>query len=269
MTSGTGTPVPLPANHRISETYADWARARVPGAEADARDALERAGRGRYRAWEKPGRFMDETERLARVLPAAHLPWFWDTIGHWMLETHRRSAARAYGNARTAERTHGLPVDPDWRSANLRLFARFGALPATELSGAPAWLTEVHGPGDAHREFTRLLTIWAASPGELPADLARRVRDSARAAGLGTDEEARVLGEVLASAPGKAVPDRLFDAALAPLTAHPCGRRPGRRPARPVPRVEERRGRLAAAAHRLRGRRRRRDRPDRPRGRPR
>ncbi|MFD0295887.1 hypothetical protein [Streptomyces sp. NPDC127118] len=221
MTSSTGTPVPLPANHRISETYVDWARARVPGAEADARDALERAGRGRYRAWEKPGRFMDETERLAPGLPAAHLPWFWDTIGHWMLETHRRSAARAYGNARTAERTHGLPVDPDWRSANLRLFARFGALPATELSGAPAWLTEVHGPVDAHREFTRLLTVWAASPGELPADLARRVRDSARAAGLGTDEEARVLGEVLASAPGKAVPDRLLDAALAPLTAHP------------------------------------------------
>lgn len=30
-----------------------------------------------------------------------------------------------------------------------------------------------------------------------------------------------MLGEVLASAPGKAVPDRLFDAALAPLTAHP------------------------------------------------
>ncbi|MCX5161732.1 hypothetical protein OOK39_21080 [Streptomyces sp. NBC_00264] len=221
MTSSTGTPVPLPANHRISETYVDWARARVSGAEADARDALERAGRGRYRAWEKPGRFMDETERLAPGLPAAHLPWFWDTIGHWMLETHRRSAARAYGNARTAERTHGLPVDPDWRSANLRLFARFGALPATELSGAPAWLTEVHGPVDAHREFTRLLTVWAASPGELPADLARRVRDSARAAGLGTDEEARVLGEVLASAPGKAVPDRLLDAALAPLTAHP------------------------------------------------
>ncbi|MGW2107581.1 hypothetical protein [Streptomyces sp. NPDC001948] len=221
MTSSIGTPVPLPANHRISETYADWARARVPGAEAGARDVLERAGRGRYRAWEKPGRFMDETERLARGLPAAHLPWFWDTIGHWMLETHRRSAARAYGNARTAERTHGLPVDPDWRLANLQLFARFGALPATELSGTPAWLAEVFEPGDAHREFMRLLTTWAASPGELPADLARRVRDSVRAAGLGADEEGRVLGEVLASASGKAVPDRLLDAALGPLSADP------------------------------------------------
>ncbi|MFD8851942.1 hypothetical protein, partial [Streptomyces sp. NPDC059604] len=129
-------------------------------------------------------------------------------------------AARAYGTARAAERTHELPVDTDWRWANLQLFARFGALPATEISGAPAWLAGVFEPGDAHREFVRLLTVWSASPGELPADLARRVRGSARAAGLGADEESRVLGEVLAAARGKAVPDRLFDAALAPLAAH-------------------------------------------------
>ncbi|MFD8826974.1 hypothetical protein ACFV1C_32060, partial [Streptomyces sp. NPDC059605] len=128
--------------------------------------------------------------------------------------------ARAYGYARAAERTHELPVDTDWRWANLQLFARFGALPATEISGAPAWLAGVFEPGDAHREFVRLLTVWSASPGELPADLARRVRGSARAAGLGADEESRVLGEVLAAARGKAVPDRLFDAALAPLAAH-------------------------------------------------
>lgn len=221
MTSSTGTPVPLPANHRISETYADWARTQGPGVEADARDTLERAGSSRHRSWEKPGRFVDDAERLARGLPAAHLPWFWDTIGHWMLETHRRSAGRAYGQARAAERTHGLPVDPDWRRANLLMFARFGALPATELSGAAAWLANVLEPADAHHEFVRLLTAWAASPGEPPADLARRVRDSARAAGLGTEEEARVLGGLLAAARGKAVPDRLLDAAVGPLTAHP------------------------------------------------
>ncbi|MGW2178185.1 hypothetical protein ACWCXX_08890 [Streptomyces sp. NPDC001732] len=223
MTSSTGSSVPLPANHRVSETYVDWARVHAPEAEAEARDVLEKADRGRRGAWEKPGRFVGEAERLARGLPVAHLPWFWDTIGHWMLETHRRSAARAYGYARAAERAHELPVDPGWRWANLRLFARFGALPATEMGGAPAWLAEVFEPGDAHREFVGLLTVWAASPGELPADLARRVRDSARTAGLGADEEARVLGEVLASARGKAVPDRLFDTALGPLAAH----RPG------------------------------------------
>ncbi|MEV8321232.1 hypothetical protein AB0Q95_44505 [Streptomyces sp. NPDC059900] len=221
MTSRTDAPVPLPANHRISETYADWARTRDPGAEPAARAVLDQADRLRGRAWEKPGRFVDDMERLARGLAAAHLPWFWDTMGHWLLETHRRSAARAYGQARAAERDHQLPVDPDWRRANVLLFARFGALPATELSGHRTWLASVLEPGDAHGEFARLLTIWAASPGELPADLARRVRDSARAAGLGTEEEARVLGGLLAAARGKAVPDRLLDAAAGPLTAHP------------------------------------------------
>ncbi|WP_282704198.1 hypothetical protein [Streptomyces sp. CC219B] len=223
MTSSTGTPVPvpLPANHRVSETYADWARTQGPGVETDARATLERAGSSRHRAWEKPGRFVDDAERLARGLPATHLPWFWDTIGHWMLETHRRSAARAYAQARAAERTHALPVDPHWRRANQLLFARFGALPAGELSAAAAWLAGVLEPDDAHDEFVRLLSAWAASPGELPADLARRVRDSARAAGLGSEEEARVLGGVLTAARGKAVPDRLLDAAAGPLAAHP------------------------------------------------
>ncbi|UNZ21315.1 hypothetical protein [Streptomyces sp. 891-h] len=221
MTSRTEAPVPLPADHRVSETYADWARTRGPGAESTARAVLDEVVRKRGRAWEKPGRFVDEMESLARGLPAAHLPWFWDTVGHWLLETRRRSAARAYGRARAAERDHGLRVDSDWRRANVLLFARFGALPATELSGYLSWLAGIIEPGDAHREFVRLLTTWAASPGELPADLARRVRDSARAAGLGTEEEARVLAGLLAAARGKAVPDRLLDAAAGPLTAHP------------------------------------------------
>ncbi|WP_203186363.1 hypothetical protein [Streptomyces pratensis] len=221
MTSSTGTPVPLPANHRISETYVDWARTQGPGVEADARVTLERADSTRHRSWEKPGRFVDDAERLARGLPAAHLPWFWDTIGHWMLEAHRRSAARAYGLARSAERAHGLPVDPDRSWANATLFARFGALPVAELSKAPVWSAEVFGPVDAHRAYVDLLAVWATSPGELPADLGRRVRDSARAAGLGTAEEARVLGGLLAASRGKAVPDRLLDAAVGPLRAHP------------------------------------------------
>ncbi|MFI1189904.1 hypothetical protein [Streptomyces californicus] len=221
MTCGAATPVPLPAHHRVSETYADWARTQGPGIEGEARDTLRRAGSGRHRSRDKPGRFVDDAERLARGLPAAHLPWFWDTIGHWMLETHRRSAARAYGQARAAERTHGLRVDPGWRRENQLLFARFGALPAAELSRATTWLSGVLEPVAAHEEFVRLLTVWSASPGELPADLARRVRDSARAAGLGVAEEARVLGGLLAAACGRAVPDRLLDAAAGPLGAHP------------------------------------------------
>ncbi|MFG2513043.1 hypothetical protein [Streptomyces sp. NPDC048584] len=181
--------------------------------EARARELMRQVARKRAGAWEKPGRFVGEAERVARGLPGDHLPWFWDTVGHWMLEVHRRSAARAYAKARDAERLQSLPVDPARRQANLMLFARYGALPATELGAAQAWLT--------HQEFRTLLAVWAASPGELPADLARRIRDSARSAGLGVDEEAGLLGEVLAAAHGKAVPDRLFDAARGPLAAHP------------------------------------------------
>ncbi|WP_326697610.1 hypothetical protein OG909_09840 [Streptomyces sp. NBC_01754] len=221
MTSDSRTPVRFPLIYQASEAYVDWVRAHDPVAEADARDVLERLGSRRHRSHEKPGQFVQEAERLARALPDAHLPWFWDTVGHWMLQVHRRSAARAYASARAAERTHALPVALDWRLYNLRLFARFGALPATELSGAPAWLAEVLPPVEAHREFGELLAVWSASPGELPADLARRIRDSARAAGLGSEEDARVLGTVLTAARGKAVPDQLFKAALGPLTAHP------------------------------------------------
>lgn len=213
MTSSIGSPVPLPANHRISETYVDWARALGPGVEGGTRDILERAGSSRHRAWEKPGRFVDEAERLARGLPAAHLPWFWDTIGHWMLETHRRSAARAYGQARDAERTHGLPVFPDWLRANQLLFARFGTLRTSELSGAAAWLAGVLVPVDAHHEFVRLLTAWAASPGELPADLARRVRGSVRAAGFGKPAELLVaLRRPADRSAGTSVPPGQYEA---------------------------------------------------------
>ena len=210
MRGGGGCGVGEP---RGSEVYVEWARTQGAEVEARARELMRQVARKRAGAWEKPGRFVGEAERVARGLPGDHLPWFWDTVGHWMLEVHRRSAARAYAKARDAERLQSLPVDPARRQANLMLFARYGALPATELGAAQAWLT--------HQEFRTLLAVWAASPGELPADLARRIRDSARSAGRGVDEEAGLLGEVLAAAHGKAVPDRLFDAARGPLAAHP------------------------------------------------
>ncbi|MEU2182117.1 hypothetical protein [Streptomyces thermolilacinus] len=104
---------------------------------------------------------------------------------------------------------------------NVRLLAGAGALPAKELSDHQRWLASVFDAGEAHQEFLRVLTAWAASPGELPADLARRVRTSARAAGLGAAEEARVLARAVAGARGKAVPDALLDAVGALLEEHP------------------------------------------------
>ncbi|MEV0521958.1 hypothetical protein AB0I66_00920 [Streptomyces sp. NPDC050439] len=57
MTSHTDAPVPLPANHRVSESYVDWVRTQEPGTEPTTRAVLDQADRKRGRAWEKPGRF--------------------------------------------------------------------------------------------------------------------------------------------------------------------------------------------------------------------
>ncbi|MFE1789048.1 hypothetical protein ACFW7J_11755 [Streptomyces sp. NPDC059525] len=213
--------IPLPAGPHLSTVYTDWTRAHDPAAEPAAVELFDEVLSTIHRAYEKPGRFVDGLERRVRGLDPAHLPWFWDTVGHKLIAWHLRSAARAYALARKAERAHALPVDPDWHRANLLLFARAGALPGAELSGHQAWLAAALEPAAAHEEYVRVLRAWAASPGELPADLARRVRLSARAAGLDTAEEARVLGLVLAEARGKEVPDRLLDAATPLLTAHP------------------------------------------------
>ncbi|MFD9405837.1 hypothetical protein ACFWBN_02270 [Streptomyces sp. NPDC059989] len=214
-------PVPLPTDPGSSEAYADWARAHEPGAEAAALGLLAEARDRIHRAYPKAGRALDALAGLARRLPPAHLPWYWDTVAHRLTSWDPRTAGRAYTLARTAEREHALPVDPAWRRENVLLFARAGALPVKELSGHQAWLAGLLDPAEAHEEYVRVLTAWAGSPGELPADLARRVRASARAAGLGEAEEARVLARATGAARGKAVPDTLLDAVAALLADHP------------------------------------------------
>ncbi|MBD0741064.1 hypothetical protein [Streptomyces sp. CBMA152] len=215
--------VPLPSDPSRSTVYVDWVRATDadPAAEAAALAVVDEVGASIASAYPKTGRCVDVLERRALRLPPAHLPWFWDTVGHRLISWHPRSAARAYTLARKAEREQKLPMDADRHRANVLLYAREGALPVKELNDHQRWLAGVVPAVEAHDEYVRVLTAWAASPGELPADLARRVRASARAAGLGTDEDARVLGHLLASAAGKAVPDGLLDAAAALLADHP------------------------------------------------
>ncbi|MFD4246232.1 hypothetical protein ACFWP3_32265 [Streptomyces sp. NPDC058525] len=214
-------PVPLPSEPHRSEAYADWVRAHAPGAEAAAAGLLADVRDRVARAYPKAGRALDGMTSLARGLPPAHLPWFWDTMAHRLVSWDPKTAGRAYTLARAAEREHALPVDPAWRRENALLLARAGALPAKELSGHQGWLAEQLAPADAHAEYVRVLTAWAASPGEPPADLARRVRASARAAGLGPADEARVLAPLIGAARGKAVPDTLLDAVAALLADHP------------------------------------------------
>ncbi|MCB5181566.1 hypothetical protein [Streptomyces antimicrobicus] len=213
--------IPLPSDPNTSMVYTDWVKVHDPGAEPAAVTLLDTVREGLRRAYEKPGAFLSAMERRARQLPPAHLPWFWETVAHRLFRVSPRTAARAFTLARKAEREHRLPVDADRHRAAVRLHVRAGALPTAELSAHQTWLASVLDPSAAHAEYVRLLTAWSAAGGELPSDLATRVRASARAAGLGTAEDAAVLVPVVAAAGGKAVPDRLLDA-VAKLTAtHP------------------------------------------------
>ncbi|MFE2411402.1 hypothetical protein ACFXDE_23945 [Kitasatospora sp. NPDC059408] len=204
-----------------STTYADWAAAHDPGAAAATREAVEEMNGQFNRYWEKPGGFVDLMARRARRLPPAHLPWFWDTVGHRLLRNGIRAAARGYVAARAAESAHGLPVDPGYRRANALLFAGCGALPAKELAAHQRFLAETLDPSAAHTALDELLTAWAASPAELPADLVRRARASAKAAGHGDGEAARMAGAILATARDKALPAALLNDAAPLLNAHP------------------------------------------------
>ncbi|MEU6594005.1 hypothetical protein ABZ923_33150 [Streptomyces sp. NPDC046881] len=211
----------LPAEPHRSMTYALWVGSHDPGAERAAVALLGEVSAAVASAYPRMGRCLERLRRPASGLPPAHLPWFWDTVAHRLLGYPGGAAAKAYTLARKAEQEHALLVDPDWRQAGARLLAAHGALPVKELSEHQRWLAGQLAPAEAHKEYVRVLTAWAASPGDLPADLARRIGASARAAGLGTDEDARVLGHVLAAARGKAVPDALLEAAAGPLGEHP------------------------------------------------
>ncbi|MEU6669661.1 hypothetical protein [Streptomyces sp. NPDC046727] len=213
----------LPTETHRSRTYARWVTSHDPGAESAAVALLDEVGAAVSSAYPRMGRCLERLRRPARGLPPAHLPWFWDTVAHRLLGYPGGAAAKAYTLARKAEQEHALPVDPDWRRANAQLFAAHGALPVKELSEHQRWLAGRLPAAEAHEEYVRVLTAWAASPGELPADLARRIGASARAAGLGIDEDARILGHVLGAARGKAVPDALLEAAAGPLGDHPQG----------------------------------------------
>ncbi|MEU9374248.1 hypothetical protein AB0D94_10805 [Streptomyces sp. NPDC048255] len=204
-----------------STTYADWVAAHDPDEAGSARAVIEDMRSELGRSWTKPGRFVDTMAARARRLPPEHLPWFWDTVGHRLIGYGSRPGGRAYAAARAAEAQHGLPVDPGYRRANALLFARGGAMPAKEFGAHQRFLADTLEPAAAHTALEAFLTAWAGSPADLPADLVRRVRASAKAAGHGDEEAARLVGAILAVTRKKSVPDALLAAAGPLLTAHP------------------------------------------------
>ncbi|MFB7180226.1 hypothetical protein ACFCYI_21315 [Streptomyces sp. NPDC056257] len=209
------------AGTHTSTTYADWVAAHDPDAAGTAHALMEDMRSELGRSHSKPGRFLDTMTARARRLPPAHLPWFWDTVGHRLIGYGSRPGGRAYAAARAAEDRHGLPVDPAYRRANALLFARGGAMPAKELGAHQRFLAETLDPAAAHTALDAFLTAWAGSRADLPADLVRRVRASAKAAGHGDEEVARLVGGILSVTRNKSVPDALLSAAEQVLTARP------------------------------------------------
>jgi hypothetical protein len=193
--------------------YTDWVRTNDPGRTADARSIADDLAAAAPRALAKPGRLLDDLARRARSLPPAHRPPFWDTAGYHLLRYSRRHAALAYGHARAAETENGLAADSGHRIGVALLFARSGALAAKEIRAHQRWLAATYTPEAAHAEFVRFLGAWAEGGAAPSADLHTRVRASAQAAGLGVDEDARLLGGALTAAAGTAVPTALLDGA--------------------------------------------------------
>ncbi|MFB4301768.1 hypothetical protein [Actinomadura sp. NTSP31] len=203
----------LPSDPLRSTLYLDWVQEADPDAAPDAEKLFATVKAGLVRAYERPGRFLDDMKRQVRGLPAAHLPWFWDTVGHRLIGRAPRHAATAYADARDAEARHALPVDDGYRVDNALLFARGGAIGATRIREHQEWLAATYPAGRAHREFARFVAAWGGSGAAPPADLHTRVRRSAKAAGLGPAEDAEILAQALADARGTAVPDGLLDGA--------------------------------------------------------
>lgn len=170
----------------------------------------------------KPGRIVDVLRRCAGGLPSDHLPWFWDTAGHRLTgycddtpigTRFRKAAAAAFGAARLAETEHNLPIIVDYHARNAVLFASVGALPAKEIAPHQRWLSATFSPADAHRELESLLVALSRGGAPLATSLAGRIRNSARAAGLGADEQARLLLRVFTECASGEIPDGLLDAA--------------------------------------------------------
>ncbi|MEU9702236.1 hypothetical protein [Streptomyces sp. NPDC047981] len=221
MTVSLDALLPTATGAHVSTTYADWADVHDPDSAGTARDLVAEMGTELSRFRSKPGRFVDAMAARARLLPAEHLPWFWDTVGHRLIGQGGRPGGRAYAAARAAEAEHGLPVDAGYRRANALLFARGGAMPAKEFAAHQRFLAETSEPAAAHAALDDFLTAWTASPADLPADLVRRVKASAKAAGQGDEEAARLVGELLAVTRDKAVPDAVLKGATPLLRAHP------------------------------------------------
>jgi hypothetical protein len=148
---------PLARAPRRGLGFPQWVLLNDPARAGEALAVVEDMERAAHLARTKPGRAKDLYEVLARRLPHAHLPSFWEQAGRAFLATdRRRHAATMFEKAREAERVYGLATHDAAHRAVFLEFARAGALPAKSLARTVTELRRRHPPEDAYEAFLEL-----------------------------------------------------------------------------------------------------------------
>ncbi|SJZ43010.1 hypothetical protein SAMN02745673_00431 [Marinactinospora thermotolerans DSM 45154] len=215
------TPAPLDDVRLLT----DWTRRNRPESLPLAEAAMERVRRELPSVHRKADRFLRFMDYQAEELPPELRPWFWDSVARALLLTGGAkclwAAPRAHARARKAEAEHGLAVDVDHHAAQTLLMARHGVLPAKEVSAFQKWITQTLPPERAYPALAELVTARAAAGSAPAASTHSLLAKSAKAAGVGKEEQSRALAGVLAASRGTAVPPALFTGAAKVFAATP------------------------------------------------
>ncbi|WP_152436900.1 hypothetical protein [Nocardiopsis xinjiangensis] len=216
---------PFPSTYDRVTLLTDWAALHRPEAVHTAEAALERMHSQLMRAASRSADFLSFMDHLANSLPTAFLPWFWDSITQGLLLVKApkatRAAPKAHAKARQAEADWDLPIDPEHHMAQTLFVARHGVLPAKDVRSFQGWVTQALPPEQAYTALVDL-TVARAQGGSAPAaNTHTLLGKAAQAAGVGAQEQARLLARVLTASRGTAVPPALHKGAAKVLAATP------------------------------------------------
>lgn len=181
-----------------------WALVHDPKNARYALEVMKAFTAARKRVATKPGHARDAfaavAEGLGRAAPH-FLPSFWEEAGRaFLVGGAVAMASAAFEKARTAERTHGLPVDEDLRADAFVEFALAGALSVKSLLAWPTELAKAKGADVAYERLYEL-AVRRTLGGRVPwASLPKDLRTFAKAAKRDpAAEEARYVRAVLGS----------------------------------------------------------------------
>lgn len=192
---------PVAAGRRREPGYPAWALIHDPGNANVALAAAPEMERAERLATAKPGPALEMYQHIREQLPSGHHPPYWEQVGRVMIAAGRhKQAAIMFGRARAADR-HATAVDPARRRAVFLEFALAGALSVKDIKAYVAELARGANPADSHRELRELAV--RRTLGGLPPwpDMLPQLAKSAKAAGLDTAAEFRLLLETLVDAP--------------------------------------------------------------------